>query len=46
MGYTITLLVVISTVFVGAIAEPADDKITNIPGYPSTFTNRAFGGYL
>lgn len=46
MGYTATLLVVISMAFVSGIAEPTDDKITSIPGYPSTFTNRAFGGYL
>ena len=31
-------------VVIGCI--PEDDKIIQIPGYPSSFTNRAFGGYL
>jgi carboxypeptidase C (cathepsin A) len=28
------------------MAEPADDKIPLLPGYPATFNNRAYGGYL
>ena len=27
-------------------AEPTDDKLSQIPGYPSSFQNRAFAGYL
>ena len=46
MRYAITVLIVMSTIAGVAVGEPADDKITSIPGYPQTFTNRAFGGYL
>ena len=28
------------------ISEPTDDKLSQIPGYPSSFQNRAFAGYL
>jgi hypothetical protein len=27
-------------------AEPIDDKIAQLPGYPPSFNNRVFGGYL
>ena len=28
------------------VAEPTDDRLSQIPGYPSSFQNRAFAGYL
>ena len=37
-------LFMILCVIVGA--EPTDDRLSQIPGYPSSFQNRAFAGYL
>jgi carboxypeptidase C (cathepsin A) len=29
-----------------AVTEPAEDKLSQLPGYPSSFQNRAYAGYL
>ena len=39
-------LVILGLVIQLGLAEPAEDKLSQIPGYPSSFENRAFAGYL
>lgn len=40
------LAVLIALMILPVLSVPAEDKIAQIPGYPSTFTARAYGGYL
>jgi serine carboxypeptidase-like clade 1 len=40
------LVLLISLITTVTLSEPQDDKLSQIPGYPSTFRNRAFAGYL
>lgn len=42
----LTKLFIIIVLSLVASCEPSDDKISGLPGYPSDFQNRAFGGYL
>ncbi len=39
-------LIAITVLLISISAEPADDKIAQLPGYPASFNNRVFGGYL
>lgn len=39
-----TFLIAIIIVIVQS--EPSEDKLSQIPGYPTSFSNRAFAGYL
>lgn len=36
----------VAALLVVCLSEPADDELAGLPGYPSTFTNRVFAGYL
>lgn len=38
--------VLIAILIAAVLAEPSGEKIVQIPGYPPSFSNRAFGGYL
>lgn len=39
-------LIAIALLLLSVTAEPTDDKISKLPGYPPNFNNRAYGGYL
>ena len=38
--------VLLAVSILNVLSAPAEDKIAQIPGYPPTFTARAYGGYL
>lgn len=42
----ILLIVLLAAAILKVQSAPAEDKIAQIPGYPPTFTARAYGGYL
>ena len=42
---SISLLLLI-TIMIITNAEPSEDKVSSVPGYPSSFQNRVFAGYL
>lgn len=47
MKWPISVLIAIAIALTLQVAaEPADDRITQLPGYPPSFTNRVYGGYL
>ena len=45
MNSCLILVTVALSIGIGR-ASPDDDKLSQIPGYPSSFANRAFAGYL
>lgn len=38
--------VLLAVSILNVLSAPTEDKIAQIPGYPPTFTARAYGGYL
>lgn len=40
------MLLIMALVITIVKGEPEEDKLSQIPGYPTTFTNRAYAGYL
>ena len=39
-------LLLLALIAIHAYSEPSDDRLDKIPGYPPSFSNRAFAGYL
>ena len=46
--YTMRFLLVVlaASAILTVLSAPAEDKIAQIPGYPLSYTARAYGGYL
>ncbi len=44
--FTLSVLTVLAILLTIIGAEPSDDKIALLPGYPADFQNRVFSGYL
>lgn len=40
------LVILAAMAILTVLSAPAEDKIAQIPGYPPSFTVRAYGGYL
>lgn len=39
-------LLIIIILIIAIHSDPTEDKLSQIPGYPSSFANRAYAGYL
>lgn len=42
----VNLLIILCALTIPGWCEPDGDKVTALPGYDKSFTNRAFAGYL